>query len=56
MIWIVRFLNLVLITALLLLLLGVAVGSSDGSWCMFPDVSVTRPLPCEWATQLERPA
>lgn len=53
---VVRFVNLALILVLLLLLLGVAVGGSDGSWCLFPEVSVTRPLPCDWATQLQRPA
>ena len=56
MIWVVRFVNLLLLSVLLLLLLGTAVGGSDGSWCMFPEVSVTRPLPCDWATHLQRPA
>ena len=49
MIWLVRFVNLTLIIVLLLFAIGLLVGPADSSWCMFPDVSVVRPLPCDWA-------
>lgn len=48
MIWLVRYVNLLLIAVLALMLLGLAVGLSGPEQCMYPEHNVVRPLPCDW--------